>query len=59
MSELTPRQWKLYEFLKSQEDWVKQERISSSLPDMYGTSGTPFHDTMARMHITNDIRALS
>ena len=58
MSELTPRQWKLYEFLKSQEDWVKQELISSSLPDLYGTDETPFHDTMARMHITNDIRAI-
>lgn len=58
MSELTPRQWKLYNFLKEQEDWVKQERISSSLPDLYGTDETPFHDTMARMHITNDIRAI-
>lgn len=58
MSELTPRQWKLYNFLKEQEDWVKQERISSSLPDMYGTSGTPFHDTIARINITNDIRAI-
>lgn len=58
MSELTTRQWKLYEFLKSQTDWVKQEHISSSLPDLYGTDETPFHDTMARMHITNDIRAI-
>lgn len=58
MSELTSRQWKLYEFLKSQEDWVKQERISSSLPDLYGTSETPFHDTMARINITNDIRVI-
>ena len=58
MSELTPRQWKLYDFLKEQEDWVKQEHISSSLPDLYGTDETPFHDTMARMHITNDIRAI-
>ena len=58
MSELTPRQWKLYNFLKEQEDWVKQERISSSLPDLYGTSGTPLHDTIARINITNDIRAI-
>ena len=58
MSELTPRQWKLYNFLKEQEDWVKQERISSSLPDLYGTSGTPFHDTIARIYITNDIRVI-
>ena len=57
-SELTPRQWKLYEFLKSQNDWVKQEHISSSLPDLYGTDKTPFHDTMARLNITNDIRAI-
>lgn len=58
MSELTTRQWKLYEFLKSQTDWVKQEHISSSLPDLYGTDETPFHDTMARINITNDIRAI-
>lgn len=58
MSELTSRQWKLYNFLKEQDDWVKQERISSSLPDLYGTSETPFHDTIARINITNDIRAI-
>lgn len=58
MSELTSRQWKLYEFLKSQDDWVKQEHISSSLPDLYGTDETPFHDTIARINITNDIRAI-
>lgn len=58
MSELTPRQWKLYNFLKEQEDWVKQEHISSSLPDLYGTDETPFHDTIARINITNDIRAI-
>jgi hypothetical protein len=57
-SELTPRQWVLYEFLKSQNDWVKQEHISSSLPDLYGTDETPFHDTIARINITNDIRAI-
>jgi len=57
-SELTPRQWHLYEFLKQQTDWVKQEHISSSLPDLYGTDDTPFHDTMARLNITNDIRAI-
>ena len=58
MSELTSRQWKLYNFLKEQDDWVKQERISSSLPDLYGTDETPFHDTIARINITNDIRAI-
>lgn len=59
MSELTTRQWKLYEFLKSQEDWVKQEHISSSLPEYSVTEkDTPFHDTMARLNITNDIRAI-
>ena len=57
-SELTPRQWHLYEFLKQQTDWVKQEHISSSLPDLYGTDEAPFHDTMARLNITNDIRAI-
>ena len=58
-SELTTRQWKLYEFLKSQEDWVKQEHISSSLPEYSVTEkDTPFHDTMARINITNDIRAI-
>ena len=59
MSELTSRQWKLYEFLKLQEDWVKQEHISSSLPEYSVTEKeVPFHDTMARLNITNDIRAI-
>ena len=59
MSELTPRQWHLYEFLKQQNDWVKQEHISSSLPEYSATEkDTPFHDTMARINITNDIRAI-
>jgi hypothetical protein len=59
MSELTTRQWKLYNFLKEQEDWVKQEHISSSLPEYSVTEkDTPFHDTMARLNITNDIRAI-
>lgn len=59
MSKLTPRQWKLYNFLKEQDDWVKQERISSSLPEYSVTEkDTPFHDTTARMNITNDIRAI-
>lgn len=58
MGELTTRQWKLYNFLKEQDDWVKQEHISSSLPDLYGTDETPFHDTIARINITNDIRAI-
>ena len=59
MSELTPRQWHLYEFLKQQNDWVKQEHISSSLPEYSVTEkDTPFHDTMARLNITNDIRAI-
>ena len=58
-SELTPRQWHLYEFLKQQTDWVKQEHISSSLPEYSVTEkDTPFHDTMARLNITNDIRAI-
>ena len=58
-SELTPRQWHLYEFLKQQTDWVKQEHISSSLPEYSVTEKeVPFHDTMARLNITNDIRAI-
>ena len=59
MSELTPRQWHLYEFLKQQTDWVKQKHISSSLPEYsVAEKDTPFHDTMARLNITNDIRAI-
>ena len=59
MSELTTRQWHLYEFLKQPTDWVKQEHISPLLPAYSVTEkDTPFHDTMARLNITNDIRAI-
>ena len=60
MSELTTRQWHLYEFLKQQTDWVTQEHISSSLPEYSVTEkDTPFHDTFARLCITDDIRAIN
>ena len=56
---MTPRQWHLYEFLKQQTDWVKQEHISSSLPEYSVTEkDTPFHDTASRLNITNDIRMI-
>lgn len=62
MSELTSRQWLLYGLLKSKKDWVKQAKIQEDLPNeyplIYEDIEMPFHDTSARMNITNDIRAI-
>lgn len=58
-SELTPRQWKLYNYLKERGDvWVYQYEIGRAL---YGYSGkaTGFHDTGARHALTDDIRAIN
>lgn len=62
MSKLTSRQWTLYNLLKTKKDWVKQAKIQSDLPNdyplIYEDKDMPFHDTSARMNITNDIRAI-
>lgn len=62
MSELTPRQWTLYNLLKTKKDWVKQAKLQSDLPNeyplIYEDKDMPFHDTSARLLITNDIRAI-
>lgn len=62
MSELTPRQWNLYNLLKTKKDWVKQAKIQSDLPNdyplIYEDKDMPFHDTSARQSITKDIRAI-
>jgi hypothetical protein len=62
MSELTSRQWTLYNLLKTKKDWVKQAKIQSDLPNdyplIYEDRDMPFHDTSARQSITKDIRAI-
>ena len=62
MSELTSRQWTLYNLLKTKKDWVKQAKIQSDLPNdyplIYEDKDMPFHDTSARQSITKDIRAI-
>ena len=63
MSELTPRQWRLYNFLKDQDDWTTQYEIAHELDEDYPITEyeaiTPFHDTVARKDITADIRAIN
>lgn len=62
MSELTPRQWRLYNFLKDQDDWIKQCEIAWLLRNEYNyefDEANPFHDTNARANITDDIRAIN
>lgn len=59
---LTPRQWKLYNFLKERGDqWTTQFDIACALSDHYDKSFTAdkFHDSRARLQITMDIRALN
>lgn len=62
MSELTTRQWNLYNYLKTKDDYVPQMHIGF---DLYGyvphdsQLGIPFHDTTERLNITDDIRAIN
>ena len=59
---LTPRQWKLYRYLKERGDeWTTQLDIACALSDYYDTKFdiTKFHDSKARLQITMDIRALN
>ena len=59
---LTPRQWKLYELLKGNSDrWMTQQEIYNILKDDYkGVEvGVNFHDSMARINITNDIQQIN
>lgn len=67
-SELTPRQWALYRFLKEQGDqWTNQITAAVRIWEMsggehYGDMGIPFkafHDSPARMQMTADIRAIN
>lgn len=61
-SELTPRQWALYEFLKQQGDnWTTQFKVALNVKE-YWFSDIPltgFHDSPARHAMTNDIRAIN
>jgi hypothetical protein len=60
---LMTRQWKLYEFLKANDDkWLTQHEIALGLKELYGAFGgeaIAFHDSDIRLRITEDIRALN
>lgn len=63
MSELNPRQWALYNYLKERGDeWTVQAEIAAALPE-YNYDGeeeyAKFHDSPARMQMTADIRAIN
>jgi ribosome-binding protein aMBF1 (putative translation factor) len=61
-SELTTRQWALYNFLKEQGDrWTTQEEAVNALRDLYPqvAEHMPFHDTAARFRMTADIRQIN
>lgn len=61
MSELNARQWRLYDFLKEKGDeWTKQREIAQNLPDLYPIGNArAFHDSGARLLMTQDIRAIN
>lgn len=61
MNELNARQWQLYELLKARGDvWTKQRELAELLPDLYThDAAQAFHDSAARLLMTNDIRALN
>ena len=59
---LTPRQWKLYNFLKERGDqWTTQLDIACALSDHYDPNFNKdnFHNSRARLQMTMDIRALN
>ena len=61
-SELTPTQWRLYNFLKERGDsWTTQKDIAHALKDCYDVSSdsTNFHDCKARQQMTVDIRKIN
>ena len=55
---LTDRQLKLIDLLKSKEGYVKQEKIAREIED-YGTYEGDYHNTRARIMMTDDIRAIN
>lgn len=62
-SELTPRQWKLYNLLKEKGDeWTYQAICAAEIPE-YNYDGNEdfslFHDSTARLQMTSDIRAIN
>lgn len=62
-SELTPRQWALYNFLKERGDeWTYQATCAAAIPE-YDYDGEEdfalFHDSPVRMQMTVDIRAIN
>ena len=61
MSELNARQWRLYDFLKERGgEWTKQREIAQHLPDLYPIGNArAFHDSGARLLMTQDIRAIN
>ena len=66
MSGLTPRQWRLYNYLKERDGWTTQCQIALDLKKIYPFDYpfsyddlTPFHDTQARHDMTDDIRAIN
>lgn len=62
MSELNPRQWALYNYLKERGDeWTLQAEIADALTALYdnGEESKSFHDSPARMQMTADIRAIN
>lgn len=59
---LTPRQWRLYNFLKERGDvWTTQIDIAYALKDHYDVSfkNDRFHDSKARLQMTMDIRKIN
>lgn len=60
-SDLNSRQWALYNLLKNNPDrYIKQSDICKRLITHYPTYyGDNFHDSKARLLLTNDIRALN
>ena len=62
MSELTTRQWTLYNFLKDQDGFITQYELALALKTEYPCTDEDFedfHNSQARKVMTEDIRAIN
>lgn len=55
---MTDRQLKLIEYLSGKEGYVKQSDIAKAIPE-YGSYKADYHNTTARINMTDDIREIN
>ncbi len=59
MNELNSRQWQLYEYLKTTNDWAHLTDLASALEYGELKKGQTFNNSFARRRLTADIQAIN